>query len=124
MSGKHAKSVFYQDMYIINVFHVILYIKIYFAQTRLCIVIVVNRRSDLSNAIPSEISMDRKLAWVENCTGNYTDFYPSIFCVSFRNRVEFHKRGPTPKRKLSADDKVAHKRRYNACERKREFQPH
>ena len=28
-----------------------------------------------------------------------------------------------PKRKLSADDKVAHKRRYDACERKREFQP-
>ena len=27
MSGKHAKSVFYQGMYIINVFHVILYIK-------------------------------------------------------------------------------------------------
>ena len=58
-------------MYIINVFHVILYIKIYFAQTRLCIVIVVNRRCDVSNAISSEISMDRKLAWVENCTGNY-----------------------------------------------------
>ena len=29
-----------------------------------------------------------------------------------------------PKRKLSADDKVAHKRRYDACERKRKFQPH
>ena len=28
-----------------------------------------------------------------------------------------------PKRKLSADDKVAHTRRYDACERKREFQP-
>ena len=27
MSGKHAKSVFYQGMYIINVLHVILYIK-------------------------------------------------------------------------------------------------
>ena len=38
--------------------------------------------------------------------------------------MEFHKRGPTPKRKLSADDKVAHKCRYDACERKREFQPH
>ena len=39
--------------------------------------------------------------------------------------MEFHKRGPTPqKRKLTADDKVAHKRRYDACERKREFQPH
>ena len=71
MSGKHAKSVFYQGMYIIYVFHVILYIKIYFAQTRLCMVIVVNRRSDVSNAISSEISMDRKLAWVENCIGNY-----------------------------------------------------
>ena len=35
-------------------------------------VIVVNRRCDVSNAISSEISMDRKLAWVENCTGNYT----------------------------------------------------
>ena len=68
MSGKHAKSVFYQGMYIINVFHVILYIKIYFAQTRLCMGIVVNRRCDVSNAISSEISM----AWVENCTGNYT----------------------------------------------------
>ena len=72
MSGKHANSVFYQGMYIINVFHVILYINIYFAQTRLCMVIVVNRRFDVSNAISSEISMDRKLAWVENCTGNYT----------------------------------------------------
>ena len=72
MSGKHAKSVFYQGMYIINVFHVILYIKIYFAEIRLCIVIVVNRRCDVSNAISSEISMDRKLVWVENCTGNYT----------------------------------------------------
>ena len=71
MSGKHAKSVFYQSMYIINVFHVILYIKIYFAQTRLCIVIVVNRRCDVSNAISSEISMDRKLAWLEKCTCNY-----------------------------------------------------
>ena len=70
ISGKHAKSVFYQGMYIINVFHVILYIKIYFAQTRLCMVIVVNRRCDVSNAISSEISMDRKLAWVENCIGN------------------------------------------------------
>ena len=29
-----------------------------------------------------------------------------------------------PKRKLSGDDKVASKRRYDACERKREFQPH
>ena len=29
-----------------------------------------------------------------------------------------------PKRKLSADVKVVHKRRYDACERKREFQPH
>ena len=58
MSGKHAKSVFYQGMYTINVFHVILYIKIYFAQTTLCIVIVVNRRCDVSNAISSEISMD------------------------------------------------------------------
>ena len=38
--------------------------------------------------------------------------------------MQFHKRGPTPKRKLSADDKVEHKRRYDACERKREFQPH
>ena len=38
-------------MYIINVFHVILYIKIYFARTRLCIVIVVNRRCDVSNVI-------------------------------------------------------------------------
>ena len=71
MYGKHAKSVFYQGMYIINVFHVILYIKIYFAQTRLCVVVVVNRRCDVSNTISSEISMDRKLAWVENCTGNY-----------------------------------------------------
>ena len=59
-------------MYIINVFHVILYIKIYFAQTRLCIVIVVNRRCDVSNAISSEISMGRKREWLENCTGNYT----------------------------------------------------
>ena len=59
-------------MYIINVFHVILYIKIYFAQTRLCIVIVVNRRCDVSNAIASEISMGRKLQWLENCTGNYS----------------------------------------------------
>ena len=72
MYGKHAKSVFYQGMYIINVFHVILYIKLYLAQTRLCIVIVVIRRCDVSNVISSEISMDRKLAWVENCTGNYT----------------------------------------------------
>ena len=71
MSGKHAKSVFYQGISIINVFHVILYIKIYFAQTTLCIVIVVNRRCDVSNAISSEISIDRKLAWVENCTGTY-----------------------------------------------------
>ena len=38
--------------------------------------------------------------------------------------MAFHKRGPTPKRKLTADYKVAHKRRYDACERKREFQPH
>ena len=59
-------------MCIINVFHVILYIKIYFAQTTICIVIVVNRRCDDSNAISSEISMDQKLAWVENCTSNYT----------------------------------------------------
>ena len=29
-----------------------------------------------------------------------------------------------PKRKLSADDKVVHKRRYDSCGRKREFQPH
>ena len=29
-----------------------------------------------------------------------------------------------PKRKLSADDEVAHRRRYDVCERKREFQPH
>ena len=58
MSGiKACKVGFYQGMYIINVFHVILYIKIYFAQTRLCIVIVVNRRCDVSNAISSEISM-------------------------------------------------------------------
>ena len=36
--------------------------------------------------------------------------------------MEFHKRGPNQsKRKLSADNKVAHKRRYDACERKREF---
>ena len=34
-------------------------------------VIVVNRRCDVSNAISSEISMGRKLAWVENCIGNY-----------------------------------------------------
>ena len=59
-------------MYIINMFHVILYIKIYFAQIRLGIVIVVNRRCDVSNAISSEISMGRKLARVENCIGNYT----------------------------------------------------
>ena len=59
-------------MYIINMFHVILYIKIYFAQIRLCIVIVVNRRCDVSNAISSEISIGRKLARVENCIGNYT----------------------------------------------------
>ena len=79
MSGKHAKSVFfYQGMYIINVFHVILYITIYFDQTRLCMVIVVNRRCDVSNAISSKISMDRKLAWVENCTGN---------CISDSNSV-------------------------------------
>ena len=55
MSGKHAKSFFYQGMNIIEVFRVILYIKIYFAQTRLCIVIVVNRRCDVSNAISSDI---------------------------------------------------------------------
>ena len=29
-----------------------------------------------------------------------------------------------PKRKLSADHKVAHKHRYDACERKREFRQH
>ena len=74
ISGKHAKSVFFLNMSIEIVFHVILYIKIYFAQTRLCIDIVVNRRCDVSNAISSEISMDRKLAWVENCTGNYNSF--------------------------------------------------
>ena len=72
MSGKHTKSVFYKGMYIINVFHVILYINIYFAQTRLCIVVVVNRRCDISNAISSEISMGRKLEWLENCTGTYS----------------------------------------------------
>ena len=52
-------------------FHVILYINIYFAQTRLCIVIVVNRRCDVSNAISSDILMGRKLERLENCTGNY-----------------------------------------------------
>ena len=62
MSSKHTKSVFIK---------VILYIKIYFAQTRLCIVIVVNRRCDVSNTISSEISMGQKLAWLENCTSNY-----------------------------------------------------
>ena len=36
----------------------------------------------------------------------------------------FIKGDQPPKRKLSANDKVAHKRRYDACERKREFQPH
>ena len=72
MSGKHAKSLFYQGMCIINMFHVILYIKIYFAQTTLCIVIVANRCCDVSNAISSEISMGQKLEWLENCTGNYT----------------------------------------------------
>ena len=72
MSGKHAKSLFYQGMYIINMFHVTLYIKIYFAQTRLCNVIVANICCDVSNAISSEISMRRKLEWLENCTGNYT----------------------------------------------------
>ena len=87
MSGKHAKSVFYQGMYIKNVFHAILYIKIYFAQTRLCMVIVVNRRCDVSNAISSDISMDRKLAWVENCTGNYT-----IRCM-VRNTVRLTVKG-------------------------------
>ena len=79
-SGKHAKSVFYQGMYIINVFRVILYIKLYFAQTRLCIVSFVNRRCDVSNAISSEISMDQKLAWVENCTGNYIDLCNRVCC--------------------------------------------
>ena len=76
-----VKSVFYQGMYIINVFHVILYIKIYFAQTRLCIVIVVNRRCDVSNAISSEISMDRKLAWVENCTFEFSLSVPPAHLV-------------------------------------------
>ena len=97
MSSKHAKSVFYQGMYIINVFHVILYIKIFFAQTRNCMVIVVNRRCAVSNAISSEISMDRKLAWVENCTGNYTDSISAMFVyVSFRScrvRVFLFERG-------------------------------
>ena len=65
MSGKHAKSVFYQGISIINVFHVILYIKIYFAQTTLCIVIVVNRRCDASNAIS-------KFQWIENWRGSKT----------------------------------------------------
>ena len=69
-------------MYIINVLHVILYIKIYFAQTRLCMVIVINRRSDVSNAISSEISMDRKLAWVENCIGNYNTCECSSYIIT------------------------------------------
>ena len=62
-------------MYIINVFHVILYIKVYLAQTRLCncIVIVVNRRCDVSKAISSEISMGRNREWLENYAGNYND---------------------------------------------------
>ena len=48
------------------------YIKIYFAQARLYIVIVVNRHCDVSNAISSEISMGQKLEWLENGTGNIT----------------------------------------------------
>ena len=68
MSGKHTKSVF---MYIINVFHVIIYQNIFCAdKTR--IVIVVNRRCDVSNAISNEISIGRKLEWPEKCTGNYS----------------------------------------------------
>ena len=53
-------------MNITNVFRVILRIKIYYAQTRLCNVIVVNRRCDVSNAILSEMSM------VENWSGMKT----------------------------------------------------
>ena len=41
-------------MNIINVFHLILYTKIYFAHTTLCIVTVVNRRCDVSNTISSQ----------------------------------------------------------------------
>ena len=72
MPCKHVKSVFYQGMNIIKVFRVILYIKIYFAETRLCIVIVVNICCDVFNAISSEISMGCQLEWHENFTGNYT----------------------------------------------------
>ena len=45
------QSRFYQDMNIISVFRLIVYVKIYFVQTRLCIVTVVNLRCEVSNAI-------------------------------------------------------------------------
>ena len=89
-------------MHIINMFHVILYIKVYFAQRRLCIVIVVNRRCDVSNAISGEISMGRKLAWVENCTGNYTygiNSEPeSTTCCSYMTESNYNY--PNPKQML------------------------
>ena len=61
-------------MNIRKLFRVILNIRIHFAQTRLCVFIVVNSRCDVYNAISSEISMGWKQEWLKNCTGNYNTY--------------------------------------------------